>query len=916
MHTESSLFGLWSITARYTNTMSSSSKDPLLQIVHHKEVQEKTYAYHAHDYREVITVLGSTENGLIMSEVRRRQKEQAPNVFTQQKEETFFDRLGKQFKSPLVLVLVLAFGLTSALGEYVDASVIALALAIAVAVGVLQEGKASRAFSKLAKSQVKVATVLRNGKKHEIQASELVLGDVVILKAGVQVPADMRLIHAKQLSINEAALTGEWMAVSKGVDPVAVGTPFADQASMAWMGTFVSQGYAMGVVVAIGDQTAVGKLAQGVRDVIEVDTPLQAEMKKLSNVMLYIIGGLVLFIFIVGLLHSQSLHDMLLMAIAISVASIPEGLPAAVTIILAVGMEALLKRGGLVRNLLAAETLGSTTYVLTDKTGTLTEAKMSVVSVLIEDGVLVDQADFGEVDTVRKLLDVSLAAVDAYTDESTHKREVRGEDVEKAILISSSEIGIDEAKGSLRSDRIDYLSFTSENRFAAGLADVEDGFLLCVNGAPGLLLKKASSVLRESGEEVLYDEAKMHLTKVISQYTKQGKRLVAVAYKKVAYDDIPEDEKTLLTDIVLAGILVVDDPVRKGISAAIEKVQSAGARVILVTGDNPETALSIARQVGITDAEGVALTGSGLVDLSDDDLIVALETVSVFARVLPKQKLRIAEVLQQKGEIVAMTGDGINDAPALRRANIGIAIGSGTEVAKEASDLVLLENSFATIGAAIEEGRRIISNLRKIVGYLVSTSLTEVALIGTALVLGAAVPILPAQILWANMIEEGLMSVAFAFEKGDKGAMKRKPRDIHEEGLLSKDMLWFMAFVITVLSMITVSLYLYLTHLAIGIDQLRSVMFLAVSLDSLFISFAFRSLTVPIWKIPLHTNIFFVGSFLLSVVMLGVVMVVPFFQFVLSYTPLTSDLLILPLIAGIGSLIVIELGKFLFFSSE
>lgn len=896
--------------------MSSSSKDPLLQIVHHKEVQEKTYAYHAHDYREVVTVLGSTDDGLSMSEVRRRQKQQGSNMFTQEKEETFFDRLRKQFKSPLVLVLLLALGLTSALGEYLDASVIALALSIAVAVGVLQEGKASRAFSKLAKSQVKVATVLRNGKKHEVQASELVLGDMVILKAGVQVPADVRLVHSKQLSVNEATLTGEWMPVSKGINPVAVGTPFADQTSMVWMGTFVSQGYAVGVVVAIGDQTAVGRLAQGVREVVEVDTPLQAEMKKLSTIMLYIIGGLVLIIFVGGLLLDQSVHDMLLLAIAVSVASIPEGLPAAVTIVLAIGMEALLKRGGLVRNLLAAETLGSTTYVLTDKTGTLTEAKMSVASVLIEDGVLVERGDLGEVDTVRKLLDVSLTAVDAYTDEGTHKREVHGEDVEKAILMASAEIGIDEAKGSLRSDRVDYLSFTSENRFAAGLAEVEDGFLLCINGAPSLLLKKATSVLRENGEEVFYDEAKMHLTKVISQYTKQGKRLVAVAYKKVAYDDIPEDEKTLLGDIVFAGILVVDDPVRVGISAAIEEVQSAGARVVLVTGDNPETALSIARQVGITDAEGVALTGSNLVDLSDEELVVALETVSVFARVLPKQKLRIAEVLQQKGEIVAMTGDGINDAPALRRANIGIAIGSGTEVAKEASDLVLLKNSFQTIADAIEEGRRIISNLRKIVGYLLSTSLTEVALIGVALFTGAATPILPAQILWANMIEEGLMGVAFAFEKGEKGAMKQKPKDIHEEGLISKDMLWFMALVLTVLSMITVSLYMYLLHLNISIDQIRSVMFLAISLDSLFISFAFRSLTVPVWKIPLHTNLFFVGSFILSVLMLAVVMFVPFFQYMLSYTPLPADLLVLPLIAGIGSLVIIELGKFLFFRSE
>lgn len=896
--------------------MLSSSKDPLLKIVHSKDVQEKTYAYHAHDYREVITVVGSTEDGLTMSEVRSRQKESESNVFTRAKEETIFDRIFSQLKSPIAFVLVLAFLLTAALGEYVDAGVIALALFVAIFVGVLQEGKASKAFDKLSKSQVATATVLRDGQKHQIDASGLVVGDFVVLQAGMQVPADVRLVRAKQLSVNEAALTGEWMSVTKGSDAVAVGTPFAEQSSMAWMGTFVSQGYATGVVIATGDQTAVGQLAQSVRDVEEVDTPLQGEMKKISNIMLYIVGALVMSIFAVGLTHGQTLHDMLLMAIAIAVASIPEGLPAAVTIVLAVGMDALLKRGGLVRNLLAAETLGSTTYVLTDKTGTLTQATMSVTGVLMEDGAFVDKEDFNDFDSVHDLFDVALTAADAYTDVSTHERNVRGDDVEKSILIAASALGIDEESKSLRAERIDYLSFTSENRFAAGLAEEGDAFRLCVNGVPEYLVQKSSSVLRGHGEEVFHDEAKMHMTQAIKKYTEEGKRLVAVAYKKVAYDDIPEEEVTLLDDLVLVGVLVIDDPVREGVSAAIGGVQSAGARVVLVTGDNPQTALSIARQVGIAGEDSVALTGDHIVDLSDEELLIALRDVSVFARVLPKQKMRIVSVLQQKGEIVAMTGDGINDAPALQRANIGIAIGSGTEVAKEASDLVLMNNSFETIHASIEEGRRIIGNLRKIVGYLLSTSLTEVALIGTALLTSSAVPILPAQILWANMIEEGLMSVAFAFEKGDKNAMKRKPRDIHEEGLLSKEMIWFMAFVVTVLGMITVSLYLYVKQLGISIEELRSVMFLAISIDSLFMSFAFRSLTTPIWRIPLHTNLFFVGSFILSFAMLGLVMTIPFFQYLLSYTPLPFELIQLTLIVGISSLMVIEFGKFLFFENR
>jgi cation-transporting ATPase F len=897
--------------------MKSSSKDPLLQIVHSKDVKDKTYAFHAHDQREVVTVLGSTEDGLAMSEVRKRQKEEGSNVFTQSKEETLRGRIFSQLSSPIAFVLLIAFALTGALGEYIDSAVIALALIVAVVVGVLQEGKASRAFEKLSKSQVAVATVIREGKKHQIEASELVLGDLVVLQAGTQIPADLRLVRSKQLAVNEASLTGEWMAVKKSVTAVAVGTPFAEQSSMAWMGTFVSEGYAMGVVTATGDQTAVGQLAQSVREVEEVDTPLQGEIKKISTIMLYIIGVLVLFTFVAGLLLEHSLHEMLLMSIAIAVASIPEGLPAAVTIVLALGMDALLKRGGLVRNLLAAETLGSTTYVLTDKTGTLTQAIMSVTDVLVEDGQLVVSEDFADFEQVRTLFDVSLTAADAYTEVKEDRSIVHGDAVEVAVLKAASNIGVTEDAESLRADRIDYLAFTSENRFAAGLAEEGDAFRLCVNGAPEFILKKAQSVLKSDGrEEVLYDEARLHISQVIRKFTDEGKRLIAVGYKKVSYDDIPEDEPSLLDDLVFAGVLVIDDPIRKGVSKAIKGVQSAGARVVLITGDNPRTALSIAQAVGIAGEDEVALTGNDIVSLSDEELTIALRDVSVFARVLPKQKMRIAMVLQQKGEIVAMTGDGINDAPALRRANIGIAIGSGTEVAKEASDLVLVNDSFETIYAAIEEGRRIISNLRKIVGYLISTSLTEVALFATALLTSSAIPILPVQILWANMIEEGLMSLAFAFEKGDKNAMQKRPHDIHEEGLLSKQMLWFMAFVLTVLSMLTVALYLYLKYLDISIDQIRSVMFLAISLDSLFIAFSFRSLSVPIWRISLYSNRFFIGSFLVSLLLLALVLTIPFFQFLLSYTPIPFELIILPVIASSLALVTVEFGKFLFFENK
>ena len=478
------------------------------------------------------------------------------------------------------------------------------------------------------------------------------------------------------------------------------------------------------------------------------------------------------------------------------------------------------------------------------------------------------------------------------------------------------ELDISEFDNSLRASRQDYYAFTSENRFAAGLSRHEDAFRLCCNGAPETLLAFAEYVETGNGKKRISQEEKKQIIDSITQQTKLGKRLVAVGYKDVDYDEIPEKGHSLMDDLVFVGVMVFDDPVRDGVDAAIAGVQSAGAHVVLITGDNPQTALSVAQEVGIVGEDGVAFTGKELEELSDEELLVALDNVRVFARVLPNQKMRVVSILQQKGEIVAMTGDGINDAPALRKANIGVAIGSGTEVAKEASDLVLMKDSFATIYAAIEEGRRVIANLRKIVAYLLSTSLSEAVLIGMALLLGNAAPILPVQILWANIIEEGLMSVAFAFEKGDKDAMKRKPRDIHEEGILSKDMLWFTAMVITIHSALLISLYLYLQFLQLPLDEVRSVMFIAVAADSLFIAFAFRSLTVPIWKIPLLNNLFFIGAFSLNMVLLLCVLSVPFLQNVLSYSPLTPQEFLMVIAFSVSTLMVVEVAKWLFFEKK
>ncbi len=889
--------------------MSSSQPNPL--------GFEPPQHWHAKEVGDVMLQLGTRHSGLSEAEVVQRLGEYGPNQFTETSQGGVFTSVFEQVRSPLAIVLVLAFLVTLALQEFIDAGVIAFALLIAITVGVLQEEKASRAFDLLAKSQVKLATVIRGGKKHQIEASKVVPGDIVSLIDGGYVPADIRLISTKKLSVNEAAMTGEWLAVKKQTEPVAVGAPFAERDSMVWMGTYVSEGSGTGVVVATGDSTAVGRLAGDVQSVVDVDTPLQLEMARVSRMMLIVITVLVFLIFVIGIAQGQTFTDMLLTAIAIAVASVPEGLPAAVTIILAVGMEALLKRGGLVRNLLAAETLGSTTFVLTDKTGTLTQAKMAVAGLIHAEHTYTKSGTVFDDDIVsRDLFDTALCATAAYIDElpEEKKSEVRGDPVERAMLETAGAIGIEPEGDTARGRRIDYLGFTSDNRFAAGLTPYGAQHRLCINGVPELLLESATHVRTAAGVQAITDEYRQRFMEEIEVATKEGKRLVAVGYKMVDYLDIPESTEGMLDGLVFLGVVVFADPIRPGVGEAISGVRNAGARVVLITGDNPETALSIARSVGIASADSVAIEGHELEKMSDPEVLDVLRNVTVFARVLPRQKKRLAEILQQAGEVVAMTGDGINDAPALRKANIGVAIGSGTEVAKEASDLVLVNDTFATIEAAIEEGRRIIGNLRKIVGYLLSTSLSEVVLIGTALLVGAPPPILPAQILWANIIEEGLMSVAFAFEKGEPNAMLRRPQDIRKEGILSKKMIGFIGFVILILSSLTVVMYFLVRAQGLPLEELRSVMFLAIAMDSLFIAFAFRSLNVPLWRVPIKSNMFFFGSFFISVILLGIALTIPFMQTLLSYEPVHWGYFVLAVSFSALALLTVEFAKWIFFS--
>ena len=600
----------------------------------------------------------------------------------------------------------------------------------------------------------------------------------------------------------------------------------------------------------------------------------------------------------------------------------PEGLPAAVTVVLALGMERILKKGGLVRNLLAAETLGTTSIILTDKTGTLTEGRMTLESMIGMSASHVEALQ-GE---PRELLLAAVLASNAYVEEKPdavgddEKLVVHGRPIEQAIVLAGLKNGIAQHTCLLERPRLDELHFDSARRFGGMLVSEDSKKQVAyLTGAPELIVNAVSRLTDGKGEtHDLTDTNRLYFANALAGAAKEGKRVIAVARVDHAGAAFPKEEELsdFLASGTLLGLLVFSDIIRTEAKAAIQDMHDAGARVIMLTGDNPETALSIARTVGIADANERAYTGAELTSLSDDELVAVLRAHTVFARVAPNEKLRIAQVLKNAGEVIAMTGDGVNDAPALRAAAIGIALGSGTDVAKEASDLVLLNNGFSVITHAIREGRRLRENFKKIFVYMLSTNFSEVALIAFSLIFALPLPILPTQILWSNLIEGGLMNFAFAFEPLYPSAMKRKPQDPETARVLSPKLIRLIGLVGTITSVLLISVYLILLQLNLPQEEVQTLMFVAVSVNCIFMALSLKSLGTPIWKLPLFSNKFLIFALLGSSLLLIAALYVPFLQAIVHVTEPTVLELVIFVGFGLVNLATIELAKWLVFIRE
>ncbi|NQV93031.1 HAD-IC family P-type ATPase [Candidatus Kaiserbacteria bacterium] len=862
-------------------------------------------------------------HGLSTEDVENRLKLYGKNILQKRRSLGFLGVVIKQFRGPLIVILLLAGVATVFLHEYLDSLVIFIALLINVIIGSFQERRASQAFEKLNQSQEKHATVIRDGAKVIVLAEELVVGDIVILEGGMYIPADLRLIESSELSVNEAILTGEWISVSKEASQIhKEQAPLGERTNMAWMGTLVSSGYGQGVVVYTGKETQMGAIAKLLQSEVVRATPLQQSVHNIARLLVYIILGSATVIFLLGILHGESVSNMLLVVIAIAVASMPEGLPAAVTIVLAIGMEAILKEGGLVRNLLAAETLGSTTIVLTDKTGTLTEAKMKLFGLYtlegVEDGVSDAEGDN------EYLLSSAILTTDAFVEELEEEVDkekqivIHGRPIEKAIVSAGIHMGV--MQGALLHElpRLDFLQFESRRRFAASLHSQAGSTknLLYLSGAPEFLLEHATHVYHKGRSVVMSEDVRKRLSRKQNEMSNEGYRFIGLAYREVGLDSMPtneEEKDRFIEKSTFIGLIAFSDPVRENVAESIATVKKAGVRVVMVTGDNPQTAKQIAILTGIAYPEDDVLTGNDIDHLSDEELFEEIKRVPVFARVLPEQKLHIVRVLKDHNEVVAMTGDGVNDAPALQSADIGVAVGSGTEVAKAASDIILINNSFTIITSAIKEGRRIIDNLKKIVAYLLSTSFSEIFVIGGALAFGAPLPLLPGQILWANIIEEGFMSFSFAFEKAEDGVMSRSPRENLSKRVLTKKIKQLIAIISIITGVFLTILYFILLAFDIPIEEVRTFMFVALSLDSIFFAFSFKSLHIPIWKVSFFSNKYLFGALSVSILLLILAVTWAPLQKLLSLTSLTVNEMAVLFGIGLFNLLLIETTKYIVF---
>lgn len=885
---------------------------------------EKVSLWHHLEWKDVVAEFGSSaEFGLTKEEVIVRQNKFGPNKLPEEKPISQFLIFLRQFESPLIYILVMAGLLTLVFKQFTDSIVIFGAVILNTIFGYFQENKTSKILEELKKIVKVKARVIRAGKELEINSEELVPGDIILLAAGDKVPADGRLIEVNSLKINESSLTGEWIAAEKKTEVLPEKTPVYDRDNMVYMSTIVEEGRARAIVTATGARTEIGKVAKAVKETKEEKTPYQKKIIHLSKLIGVLILAVSFVIFVFGVVSGRDLLQMFLTAVAVAVAAVPEGLPVTITIILALGMQRILKKKGLVRKMAAAEALGSTSVILTDKTGTLTEAKMQIAGIftgqkeLFSDGQKYsEEINLDDQSSHLLVLKIATLCSEAFVEnpeEALEKWIVQGRPTDKALLMAGIQVGLSKIELEKKEPKIADLPFDPVYKYTASLRKgSETDFGLYVLGAPEIVLGMSKFLDKNGNQEALSDKKREKLKEKADELAAIGQRVLATAYKKFSISNFQfSNLQGLCKDLTFVGLISLHDPLRKEAKETVELCRQAGMKLIIVTGDHKLTAKAVAAKLGLPANKENIIEGRELEKLSDEELQKRVENIEIYARVEPVQKLRIVQSWQQKGEVVAMIGDGINDAPAIKRADIGVALGSGTEVAKEASDLILLTDNFSIIVAAVREGRRIVDNIRKTVTLLLSQSFSEIILIGGSIVAGLPLPILPAQILWENLIEGSPQGIALAFEVEEKDVMRRKPEN-SKSPLVTQQMKAIIFFFGIFTSLILFGLFLWFLKINMPLENIRTIIFAILTIYTLFYAFSCRNLRKNIWQYNPFSNLYLLLAILFSSSMLLVGVYLPFFQNLLKTTSLTIFDWGFIFGFGILNLILIEATKWYF----
>jgi Ca2+-transporting ATPase len=847
--------------------------------------------WHQVGWEESVRALESDSvSGLKEKEVKSRRQKYGKNSIAEKKKTPEILLFLKQFENPLIYLIFLASILSFFLHKIFDGVFILLVILITGATAYFQEGRASRILEELKKIVKIKAIVVREGRKMEIDATELVPGDVFLLTAGDKVPSDARLIESQGLEVNEMALTGEWLPSRKHTEILPRDTVLADRENMVYMGTIIEGGEGKGIVTAIGRKTEMGKISLALQEEKERKTLLEEKLAGFSRHYGIFVFCLLVLIFVLGLVRKITGSDFAITVIATGVSAIPEGLLPAITIILVIGMKRILRKKGLVRKLSTLETLGSVQVILSDKTATLTEGKMEMAKILTGEEFFKKSLQDHTL-----LLEIAALVSSAFIEnpeEAMEKWKIRGKPTDRALLLAAVESGINTEQLKKETVKLQELPFASDRKYHAILYQTKEAEkILYVIGAPEKILGFSKFLKIGDGKKIINENRRNLIGRELENLSAKGFRVLAAALKK-----IPQSEKTdieeMTKDLVFVGILALKDPLRKEAKQAIETCRKMGIKPVIVSGDHLLTTRAIAAELGLKVAKDNVIEAKELTALNDKELSERIEKINVFARIDPHHKLRIVNRWQEMGRVVAMTGDGINDAPALRRADVGLALGSGTELAKEASDLVLLDDNFSTIVNAIEEGRGIFDKIRNLTVYLVANDFTELGFILISVLFGFPLPLLPTQILWINLIEDVFPAISLTLEKKEKEVLTEKPRPKKESVLNPQTRTWMLSIGLVTIGM---EIILFLLYLKFGLPlaKARTFLFVATTMETFYLAFAHRSLRQKLLRKDIFSNSYLNASIVLGLFLLVLGIYNPIFQKFLYTVPLNlSDWLL------------------------